>query len=322
MANHPPSVLDVSTEAWRLVAGIAAVLTLASLSGQVLRIVVARSEPHALIDNLNKRINSWWVIAIVVGLALLGGSGGVTLLFALASLASLREFVTTEVPARCPRALLLSACLVIVPVQYLLVWHGSYLAYTTLIPSVVFVGLPLLGQLSGNADEFLSRTRTLRHGLLLCVFCVSHVPALLTLRVGGDPARAGWLLVFLLLIAQISDVLQYLWGKLAGQYPIAPKLSPSKTVEGTVGGIASASMLGAGLSSLTPFTTVEAALLSLLITLLGFAGGLAMSAVKRRRGIKDWGKLIPGHGGVLDRLDSLILPAPVFYYVLRYGWAD
>jgi phosphatidate cytidylyltransferase len=322
MTNPPPFMLDVSPEAWRLVAGIAAVLVLASLSGCLLRIVVARSEAHPLIDNLNRRITSWWLIVIVVGLALLGGRSGITLLFALASLAALREFVVAGVQAKCPRALFLIACLVIVPLQFLLVWNGSYLPYTTLIPIVVFVALPLLGWLSGNIGAFLSRTCTLRHGLLICVFCLSHIPALLTLQISGDPAHAGWLLIFLLLVAQASDVLQYLWGQLAGRHPIAPQLSPSKTIEGTVGGIASASMFGVGLSSLTPFTTAEAALISLLITLLGFAGGLAMSAIKRRRGIKDWGKLIPGHGGALDRLDSLILPAPVFYYVLRYGWAD
>lgn len=315
-------MLNLSPEAWRLIVGIATVLVLASLSGCLLRILVAKSESHPLIDNLNRRITSWWLIVIVVGLALLGGSGGVTLLFALASLAALREFVAAGVPETCPRALLLSACLLIVPLQYLLVWNGSYLPYTSLIPIVVFVALPLLGWLSGNVEAFLKRTRALRHGLLICVFCLSHIPALLTLRIGGDPRGAGWLLIFLLLVAQASDVLQYLWGQFAGRHPIAPKLSPSKTVEGTVGGIASASLLGAGLASLTPFTTAEAALISLLITLLGFAGGLAMSAIKRRRGIKDWGKRIPGHGGVLDRLDSLILPAPVFYYVLRYGWAD
>jgi phosphatidate cytidylyltransferase len=154
------------------------------------------------------------------------------------------------------------------------------------------------------------------------VFSVSHIPALLTLPISGYPGRNAYLLVFLLLVVQSSDVLQYLWGKLVGRHAIAPKLSPAKTVEGTVGGIVTASALGAGLASMTPFTVPEAALISLWITLLGFLGGLAMSAIKRSRGIKDWSSLIPGHGGMLDRLDSLCLSAPAFFYLLRFGWSS
>ena len=132
----------------------------------------------------------------------------------------------------------------------------------------------------------------------------------------GDPLH---LPLFLLLVTQASDVLQYAWGKLLGRRPIAPRLSPSKTLEGTLGGLLSAVALGAALAPLTPFSPAGAAGVSLLLTLLGFAGGLSLSAIKRRRGIKDWGTLIPGHGGLLDRLDSLYLSAPAFYYLLRFG---
>ena len=121
---------------------------------------------------------------------------------------------------------------------------------------------------------------------------------------------------------QSSDVLQYLWGKFAGRRQIAPRLSPSKTVEGLVGGVVCATALGVALSPITPFSLAEAAIISLAITLLGFAGGLVMSACKRRRGIKDWGTMIRGHGGMLDRLDSVCLSAPVFLHVVRIGWGD
>jgi len=154
------------------------------------------------------------------------------------------------------------------------------------------------------------------------VWCLSFAPALLTLDIVGYEGRNAFLLVFLILVVQSCDVLQYLWGKLAGRRKVAPTLSPSKTVEGSVGGIASATMLGALLSPITPFTVVEAAVISLILTLLGFLGGLALSAEKRRRGIKDWGTLIPGHGGMLDRLDSMFLSAPVFFQLVRVGWAS
>jgi len=129
-----------------------------------------------------------------------------------------------------------------------------------------------------------------------------------------------FLLVFLILVVQTSDVLQYIWGKLVGRRRIAPALSPSKTVEGMAGGILSATALGAGLWWITPFTVAQAALIALALALLGFLGGLVMSAIKRRRGIKDWGTLIAGHGGMLDRLDSVCFSAPVFFYVVRGWW--
>ncbi|SBT05271.1 Phosphatidate cytidylyltransferase [Candidatus Accumulibacter aalborgensis] len=324
--DHWPALDE---EAWLLVAGIASVLVIASLLGCLLKITVARRATHATIDNAISRINSWWVIAIVVGFALLCGRSGVTLLFALVSLAALREFVAAgipnmpDVPGSYPRAIIPGTVLLIVPLQYLLVWKGSYLLFTALIPCLVWVVLPILGGLlSARIPGLQSRMHTLQAGLLICVFSISHIPALLTLQIDGHPERNGYLLIYLLLVVQASDVLQYLWGRLAGRHLITPGLSPSKTVEGTVGGIVTATVLGAGLSSLTPFTIVEGTLISLLITLLGFASGLAMSAVKRRRGIKDWGSLIPGHGGILDRIDSLFLPAPAFYYLLRYGWAN
>ena len=127
-------------------------------------------------------------------------------------------------------------------------------------------------------------------------------------------------MVFLILVVQSSDVLQYVWGKLLGRHKIAPELSPSKTVEGFVGGVASATALGAALWWITPFSPLEAALIAFAITLMGFLGGLVMSAIKRDRGVKDWGAIIEGHGGMLDRLDSVCFSAPVFFHIVRYWW--
>ena len=120
--------------------------------------------------------------------------------------------------------------------------------------------------------------------------------------------------------AQLSDVLQYVWGKLAGRRPVAPLVSPSKTWEGLVGGIASATAIGAALYWITPFAPWQAALMALAICVMGFFGGLVMSAIKRDRGVKDWGSLIEGHGGMLDRLDSVAFAAPVFFHLTRYFW--
>ena len=131
------------------------------------------------------------------------------------------------------------------------------------------------------------------------------MPALLTLSIPGYEGRNLLLIAFLVLVVQSSDVMQYVWGKLLGRRKIAPELSPSKTWEGFVGGVGSAILIAVALYWITPFTPLQAAAMALVITLMGFFGGLVMSAIKRDRGVKDWGQLIEGHGGMLDRLDSV-----------------
>ena len=155
-------------------------------------------------------------------------------------------------------------------------------------------------------------------GVVICAGGIAHIPALMLLRIPGYQGREPNLMVYIVLIAQASDILQYISGKLIGRHPVAPAISPAKTVEGTIGGILGATLLGAALFRITPFTMRQSALMSFTITVFGFAGGLAMSAIKRNRGIKDWSSLIAGHGGVLDRIDSLCFSAPIFFYLTRH----
>jgi phosphatidate cytidylyltransferase len=169
----------------------------------------------------------------------------------------------------------------------------------------------------GDTERFLERAATIQWGLMVCVYCVSYVPALLLLDLDWDQPNA--LLVFyLVLVVQLSDVLQYIWGKLLGRRRIAPRVSPNKTWEGFVGGVLSATAVGTALWWATPFSPAAAAGMSLVICLAGFAGGLTMAAVKRDRGVKDYGALLPGHGGVLDRIDSLCFAAPIFFHLTRF----
>ena len=303
-----------------LAAGIGAVLLVASLVGWGLKARASPGEPHPTIDNLNARIRAWWIIAAVVGLALLGGAAGVTLLFALASFASLREFATLAPTRRGDHIALATSFFFVLPFQYFLVWIEWYGLYSVFIPVYAFLALPILAAVAVDTREFLQRAATIQWGLMICVFCISHVPALMTLAIPGHEGRNAFLVVYLILVVQASDVLQYIWGKLCGRHKVAPELSPAKTVEGLIGGIASATALGAALAWITPFSVVQAALISAGITTLGFLGGLVMSAIKRDRGIKDWGTMIEGHGGMLDRLDSLCFSAPVFFHVVRYWW--
>jgi phosphatidate cytidylyltransferase len=302
-----------------VVAGVAVVLVLASIIGAAGKRFVARGMPHPGIDNLNARIKAWWVLALLVGAALYLDRAGASVLFGFASIVALREFTGATRPAtNTERWLGRSAFLILLPAQYLLVYLGQIWLFAVLVPACLAV---LLIFARANGEQARMKFVTdLIGGLLACVYCVSHVPALFMLEVTGYSGRNALLVLYVIIVAQSSDVLQYLWGKLAGHHKISPRLSPAKTVEGTIGGILSATALGGALHWLTPFTRIEAVIIAFAIALAGFAGGLTMSAFKRRRGIKDWGTLIPGHGGVLDRIDSLVLSAPVFYYIVRVGW--
>ncbi|WP_104202747.1 phosphatidate cytidylyltransferase [Billgrantia saliphila] len=302
-----------------LFAGIGSLLVLASLVGFVLKWRAgAGSSP--VIDNLNARIKAWWLMVAVIGFAFLLGQTAVILLFYGVSFFALREFITLAPTRRSDYPALVAAFYFVLPIQYLLIAIDWYGMFSIFVPVYVFLLLPILASLGGDSARFLERASTVQWGLMLAVFCISFVPALLTLDIPGFEGRHLLLIAYLVIVVQLSDVLQYVCGKLFGKRKIAPNLSPSKTVEGFVGGIALASLAGASLWWITPFNPWQAGLVALLINLLGFFGGLVMSAIKRDRGVKDWGHMIEGHGGMLDRLDSVCFSAPIFFHVVRYWW--
>ena len=302
-----------------LFAGIGALLALASLIGFVLK-WRSRGAASPVIDNLNARINAWWVMVAVLGTAFWLGQGAVIGLFAAISFFALREFITLTPTRAGDYPALAAAFYLVLPAQYLLIAHDWYGLFSIFIPVYVFLLLPILASFGGDTTAFLERAAKVQWGMMIAVFCISHVPALLTLDIPGFEGRNLLLIAWLVLVVQISDVLQYVCGKLFGKRRIAPQLSPSKTVEGFIGGVALATLVGASLFWITPFGFWQALVVALVVTLLGFFGGLVMSAIKRDRGVKDWGHMIEGHGGMLDRLDSVCFAAPIFFHVLRYGW--
>ena len=303
----------------RLFLGLVAVLATASLVAGVLSWRAAKPLPSTL-ENLNARIKAWWIMVAGISVAFLFGKGGVVLLFAFVSFAALREYVTLTNTRRADRWTLLGMFLVVIPVQYYLIWIDWYGLYSIFVPVYCFLAMPALTAIRGDTSRFLERVSEQQWGIMLSVYCISHVPALVTLPIPGNEGRGLLLIAFLIATVQGSDVLQYIFGKLFGRHKVAPTVSPSKTWEGLIGGIASASLLGAGLWWLTPFSPVEAGTLAALASVMGFFGGLVASAIKRDRGVKDWGHMIEGHGGMLDRADSLVFAAPVFFHIVRYAW--
>ena len=308
--------MTLDPQVLRVFAGLFGALAVFSLAGFVL----AKTKPGPVVDNLNARIRAWWIMVGVFAVAIVFDKAGATLLFGLLSFLALREYITLTPSAPGDHRALFWAFFVILPLQYWLVWTRWYGLFSVFVPVYAFLWTATRVALAGDCERFLERTAKIQWGLMVCVYFVSHAPMLLALEIKNHAGSAALLLLFLVIVVQSSDVLQYCWGKLFGRHKIAPRLSPSKTWEGFIGGVLSASALGAALCGITPFTWWQAALLSLLITLMGFFGGLVMSAIKRDRGVKDYGSSLPGHGGIMDRIDSLCFAAPVFFHCVRYWW--
>jgi phosphatidate cytidylyltransferase len=302
-----------------LLLGVLALLIFATAIGISLAGTVKGEGGRATVANLNARIRAWWIMVAVFGVAMATGGIGSIVLFFLMSFLAMREFMTLVPTGRADHAPLFWAFFLLAPIQYLLVWAQWYGLFSVLVPVYGFVAITSRMALSGDTDRFLERTATVQWGVMACVYCVSHAPALLMLGpIPGYNGNGATLLFYLVLIAQLSDVMQYVWGKLLGKKPISPTVSPNKTWGGFIGGTLTAIAVGTALYWATPFTPLAAAAMCLAITMLGFMGGLVMSAIKRDRGVKDYGTLIQGHGGVLDRIDSLLFAAPVFFHLIRF----
>jgi phosphatidate cytidylyltransferase len=311
---------DPNTTLLLIFGSVAAVLTLASVVGAVLRRRVADGRPNPTVDNLIARVNAWWGMIAVLGLAFWIGKAGLIALFAFISFQALREFISVTYTRAGDHHALIWSFFVFLPLQYWLIAIDWYGLFSILIPVYAFLLLPISATLGGDTRRFLERAAKVQWGLMICVYCLSHVPALVTLDILGFEGRNMQLVAFLVLTVQSSDVFQYVWGKLCGRRKLSPEISPSKTLEGLVGGVLSSTAVGAALYWMTPFSFWQAGLIALTINAMGFFGGFVLSAIKRDRGLKDWGAMIEGHGGMLDRVDSIAFSAPVFFHIIRYWW--
>ena len=308
----------ISTMGW-LIGGVVALLLVASSVGFVLSRRITSEGGRDTVRNLNARIKAWWVMVAVFAVAFVFGKAVTLLLFAFVSFYALREFLSLTPTHPSDHRAIAAAFYIFLPLQYWLIWIDWLTMLTILIPVYAFLLLPVLSVTRGVTGDYLSRIAKIQWGLMLAVFCISHAPALLILDVGETPPIQ--LLFFLITIVQLSDVLQYVAGKLFGRTKLAPNVSPSKTVEGLVGGGLAATGVGAALWWITPFSPIEAAGMAAAIVAAGFLGGLVLSAVKRSLGAKDWGTMIEGHGGALDRMDSVTFAAPLFFHLVNYFFA-
>jgi len=299
---------------WWVFGSVLGLLFIATIIG----IVLKHKTKNSTIENLNARIKAWWIMCAIFLAALFMGEKGILVLFAMISWLALREYVTLTPTRRADHRTLFWVFFVITPLQYLLIGTHWYGLFSILIPVYAFLFIPIRSVAAGETENFLERISEIQWGLMVFVYCLSYAPALLTLEIPHYHSQNVNLLLFLVIVVELSDVFQYVWGKILGKKKIAPVLSPNKTLEGFIGGILSATLIGILLSPITPFSRLQAGGIALMMTLAGFAGGLIMSAIKRERGIKDFGSVIPGHGGIIDRIDSLCFAAPLLFHLTRY----
>lgn len=292
-----------------------------------------RRAPDHDYRELRARVRTWWVIVALFALAMVLSRGGAILFFALVSWLALREYLTLVPPRLADRRIIWWAYLC-VPLQYLwiyLEWYGVFIIF---IPVYAFLFFPARLVLSGQTEGFIQSTSAIHWGLMTTVYCLSHAAYLFVLEPGANSrwlpttgneahtAAAGpALLLFLILLTELNDIFQFLWGKSFGSVRLAPKVSPGKTVAGFVGGVATTTALAAAIGPWLTFMDWTHALWGgLLIGLAGVAGDLSISAIKRDLGVKDSGHSLPGHGGILDRVDSLTYTAPLFFHYVWFGY--
>ena len=299
--------------------GVCALMTGLSFFGEILR--VRNGENNPVVETFMTRVRSWWGMVILFTLALIAGKIGMLVLFAFASYAALREFLTLTNKRQADHLALALGFFVVLPLQYVFVGLGWQALYTVFIPVYAFLMLPIVSALRGNSDRFLIRVAETQWALMISVFCMSHVPALLMIDVKGYPADRGVLLIaFLIMVVQLGDLLDFFFGRRIGKTRIIPNIS-AKTWEGMACGIACAAVFGGLLAWMTPFGIGGAMAMAALASTTGMFGNLVFAAIKRDRGVKDWSHLIPGQGGFVDQLDSVIFAAPVFYHITHLIYA-
>ncbi|SIS96594.1 phosphatidate cytidylyltransferase [Neptunomonas antarctica] len=286
----------------------------------VVRLYLKNKYPATDYTELRQRIQSWWVMIGLLFVVLTVSKTAAVVFFGFLSFLALKEFLSI-VPTRLTDRKVIFWAYLSIPFQYYWVSAGWYGMFIIFIPVYVFLFLPMCMVLKGDTKGFIRSAGIIHWATMLTVFSISHIAFLLMLPVKNELAGFVGPVLFLLFMTQFNDVCQYVWGKLLGKHKIIPKVSPNKTWEGFLGGLVTITIC-AGLVAplLTPLSNLQGLMAGALIGASGFIGDVVISSVKRDLDIKDSGNFIPGHGGILDRLDSLTYTAPLFFHFLYYTY--
>ncbi len=307
-------MINIPTNSLYAMSGVIGLLLIAT----AIRLFLGWKKPNTDYTELRQRINSWWIMIAILFAVLVINQTTAMIFFGFLSFLALKEFLSI-VPMRLSDRSVIFWAYLAIPIQYYWVSQGWYGMFIIFIPVYMFLFLPLRMVLVGETKGFIKAVGTIHWALMLTVFCISHIAYLLVLPEKNQAAGPIGLVLFLLFMTQFNDVSQYVWGKMLGKHKIIPKVSPNKTWEGFLGGLGTVTLCcGLVAPLLTPLSFAQGLIAGLLISSSGFIGDVVISSVKRDLQIKDSGHLIPGHGGILDRLDSLTFTSPLFFHFIYY----
>lgn len=281
--------------------------------------IMGRLKPKSDFTELKMRTRSWWVMATIFVLATLVHTAITYISFALLSFLALRELSSISKNVRDVDRKVLIWCFLCIPVQYYWAYIGHLTLFLIFIPVFMYLWLAFMLVVKGVTEDISRSMSVLPSQLMLTVFGVSHLAFLVSLPdIEEFNAGGRALLLFIVFITEMNDVFQFIWGRFLGRFKIVPKVSPNKTWEGLIGGVITTMVVGYFIRFLTPFTIVEILITCGCIAVIGFIGDVVVSAIKRDIGLKDTGTAIPGHGGILDRIDSLAVTGPIFFHIVYY----
>jgi phosphatidate cytidylyltransferase len=261
-----------------------------------------------------------WLMTLVFWVAWAAGESVAIVLFGLVSFFILREFISLSPTRRGDHRSLVLAFFIVLPLQYALVWNQHFNLFTVFIPVYVFLAIPVVSALGNDPQRFLERNAKLQWGIMVCVYGMSHVPALLWLNFPRFAGKTAFLVVFLVLVVQTCMLVQHLVSRRLRD-PVAPAISASFHWRSWLAGLAAGGLLGVALAGFTPFKPLPALAMALVACVPGSFGHLVIKAIKRDRGVTHWGsagRSVTGASGLLDRVDALCFAAPVFFHSVRW----
>ena len=307
-------MLNIPPNSFMAMLAVVVILVGATLIQFLLRVNNPAKDYHEL---RQRTVSWWWIIGLLFIFLAIGATAAIGF-FAFLSFLALKEFISI-VPTRQTDRNAVFWVYLSIPFQYYWVATGWYGMFIIFIPVYLFLLIPVRMVLNGDTDGFIKSAGMLQWAAMLTIFSISHVAYLLVLPEKNPLAGGVGLVLFLLFMTQFNDVSQYVWGKTLGKHKIIPKVSPNKTWQGFLGGMATITLLAGWVAPyLTPLSWQQGVIAGIIISASGFFGDVVISAVKRDLRIKDSGSLIPGHGGILDRMDSLIYTAPLFFHYIYY----
>ena len=271
-------------------------------------------------ERMQRDLRAVWIGAVVFWLAWVSGPLGATVAFGIFSFLALREFITLVRTRRGDHRSLILAFFLALPLQYVLVGVRAFDLFTVFVPVYVFLALPVVSALAGDPERFLERNAKIQWGIMVCVYGLSHAPALLLLDLPRYAGRGAFLLFLLVMATAAAQIVQELASRKLRRRPVARQIDRSFSYRAWALGVLAAAITGAMLFWITPVDPLRAAAMAALAGGCGTLGEFVMRALKKDAGVRYWGNRssVTGAVGLLDRVAPLCFAAPVFFHAVRW----